>query len=180
MNIATCPRCSGEGSVFKDTCKTCGGDGRVSATETIAVQVPAGVANGNFIPLRGMGDAGPRGGPAGDLIVLIEEKPHAVFARDGDDLRVDVPISFTTAALGGSVEVPTLDQAPAKLEVPAGTQSGQVMRVRGRGIPHLRGGRGDLLARLVVWVPQGRRTRNSTAWILRRGVARITGLFPPG
>ena len=154
VNIATCPRCSGEGSVFKDTCKTCGGDGRVSATETIAVQVPAGVANGNFIPLRGMGDAGPRGGPAGDLIVLIEEKPHAVFARDGDDLRVDVPISFTTAALGGSVEVPTLDQAPAKLEVPAGTQSGQVMRVRGRGIPHLRGGRGDLLARLVVWVPQ--------------------------
>jgi len=153
VNIATCPRCGGDGKVFKEPCKTCGGDGRASMTETISVKVPAGVANGNFIPLRGMGDSGPRGGPAGDLIVLIEEKEHAIFERDGDDLHLDVPINFATSALGGSVEVPMLDGTKGKLEVPAGTPSGQVLRMRGKGIPHLRGGRGDLLARVVVWVP---------------------------
>jgi molecular chaperone DnaJ len=153
VNIATCPRCEGEGSVVTEPCKTCGGDGRVSETETVAVQVPAGVANGNFIPLRGLGDAGPRGGPAGDLVVLIEEKPHAMFERDGDDLHVDVPISFVTAALGGKVEVPTLDGAGTTFEVAKGTQSGRVQRLRGLGLPGLRSGRGDLHVRLVVWVP---------------------------
>ena len=153
VNIATCPRCGGDGKVFKDPCKICSGDGRASMTETISVKVPAGVANGNFIPLRGMGDSGPRGGPAGDLIVLIEEKEHATFERDGDDLHLDAPINFATAALGGSVELPLLDGSRVKLDVPAGTPSGQVLRVRGRGIPHLRGGRGDLLARVVVFVP---------------------------
>ncbi len=153
VNIATCPKCGGDGKVFKDPCKTCGGDGRSSMTETISVKVPAGVANGNFIPLRGMGDSGPRSGPAGDLIVLIEEKEHATFERDGDDLHLDTPINFATATLGGKVEVPLLDGSRVKLDIPAGTPSGQVLRVRGKGIPHLRGGRGDLLARVVVWVP---------------------------
>ncbi|MEK7331554.1 MAG: DnaJ C-terminal domain-containing protein, partial [Candidatus Eisenbacteria bacterium] len=129
------------------------GDGRAAESETIAVKVPAGVSTGNFIPLRGMGDAGPRGGPAGDLIVLIEEKPHPVFDREGDDLRLDVPIGFATATLGGKVEIPTLDGPPATIEVAAGMQSGRVVRVRGKGLPGLRGGRGDLLTRLIVWVP---------------------------
>ncbi len=153
VNISTCPRCGGEGRSVRDRCKACGGDGLVSATETLAVKVPAGVTGGNFIPLRGMGDAGPRGGPAGDLIVLIEEKPHAVFDRDGDDLLLDVPINLATAAVGGPVEVPGLTGAPVRLEIQPGTQSGQVLRVRGRGMPGLRGGHGDLVARLHVWVP---------------------------
>ncbi len=153
VSIATCPQCAGGGHIFEEPCATCAGDGRVSESETISVKVPAGVANGNFIPLRGMGDVGPRGGPAGDLIVLIEEKPHPVFERDGDDLHLDVPIAFATAALGGAVEVPSLVGGATKLTVPAGTQSGQVLRLRGRGVPKLRGGTGDLLARVVVWVP---------------------------
>ncbi|MEK7823997.1 MAG: molecular chaperone DnaJ [Candidatus Eisenbacteria bacterium] len=153
VNIATCPRCHGEGRIMREPCRECGGDGRAAESETIAVKVPAGVSTGNFIPLRGMGDAGPRGGPAGDLIVLIEEKPHPVFDREGDDLRLDVPIGFATATLGGKVEIPTLDGPPATIEVAAGMQSGRVVRVRGKGLPGLRGGRGDLLTRLIVWVP---------------------------
>lgn len=153
VNIATCPRCEGDGTVVNEPCKACGGEGRVSESETVAVQVPAGVANGNFIPLRGLGDTGRRGGPAGDLVVLIEEKPHAMFEREGDDLHVDVPISFVTATLGGKVSVPTLDGAGKSVDVPGGTQSGRVQRLRGLGLPGLRGGRGDLHARLIVWVP---------------------------
>jgi molecular chaperone DnaJ len=137
----------------RERCPTCGGDGVVSVSDTLAVKVPPGVANGNFIPLRGMGDNGPRGGPAGDLIVLIEEKPHGVFERDGDDLRVDVPVSFTVAALGGRVEIPGINGSPVAIEVAPGTQSGQVVRVRGKGLPGLRGGHGELLARIHVWVP---------------------------
>ncbi len=153
VNIATCPRCHGEGRTIRERCHECGGDGRVSESETIAVKVPPGVSTGNFIPLRGMGDVGPRGGPAGDLIVLIEEKPHAVFDRDGDDLKLDVPLSFATAALGGKIEVPTLAAGSMSVEIAVGTPTGRVVRVRGAGLPGLRGGRGDLLARLVVWVP---------------------------
>jgi len=153
VNIATCPRCHGEGRTMRERCRECDGEGRVSESETIAVKVPPGVASGNFIPLRGMGDVGPRGGPAGDLIVLLEEKPHPVFDRDGVHLMLDVPLSFAIAALGGTIEVPTLSGEPASAEVPSGTQSGRVIRLRGRGLPGLRGGHGDLLARLVVWVP---------------------------
>jgi molecular chaperone DnaJ len=153
VNVALCPQCGGEGNTFRETCRTCGGDGRGSETETIAVRVPAGVGNGNFIPLRGMGDAGPRGGPSGDLVVVIEEKQHPLFERDGNDLRLDVPVAFSTLTLGGKVEVPTLGGEPAPLEVPAGTPSGRVLRLRGRGLPSLQGGHGDLLARVQVWVP---------------------------
>lgn len=153
VNIVPCPRCGGEGSTLRDLCKTCEGDGRVSETETISVKVPPGVRNGNYIPLRGMGDAGPRGGPSGDLVVLIEEKDHAVFERDGDDLTLDLPVSFTTLALGGKVQAPTIENEPVTLEVAAGTQNGKTLRVRGRGLAGLRGGRGDLLARLQVTIP---------------------------
>jgi molecular chaperone DnaJ len=153
VNVSTCPQCSGEGRTVKERCKTCGGDGRVSESDTIAVKVPPGVAQGNFIPLRGMGDVGPRNGPAGDLIVLIEEKPHPVFDRHGDDLHLDLPVSFTVLALGGKIEVPTLDGPPIEQSVTAGTQTGHILRLRGKGLPALRGARGHLLARLVVWVP---------------------------
>ncbi len=153
VNVTTCPACQGEGRTLREPCTDCQGDGRESRTETISVQVPAGVAGGNYIPLRGMGDAGIRGGPAGDLIVQIEEKRHDVFERDGNDLHVDVPVSFATLALGAAIEVPVLDGGAAPLNVPAGTQSGHVMRLRGKGLPALRGGKGDLYARLHVWVP---------------------------
>jgi molecular chaperone DnaJ len=149
----------------------------VSETDTLAVKVPRGVASGNFIPLRGMGDAGPRGGPPGDLIVLIEEKPHPVFDRDGDDLRVDLPVSFVTAVLGGKAEVPLIDGTSTTLNVAAGTASGHVVRLRGKGLPSLRGGTGDLLVRLRVWVPS--RVSGEDRRLLEQ-LGRSEGLKPPG
>jgi molecular chaperone DnaJ len=153
VNVTTCPACNGEGHTVRDRCSVCDGEGRTSETETIAVKVPAGVSGGNFIPLHGMGDAGPRGGPAGDLIVFIEEKPHDLFARDGDNLHVDLPLSFARAVLGGRIDVPTLSGDATSLDVPAGSQSGRVLRLRHRGLAGLRGGRGDLIVHLRVWVP---------------------------
>jgi molecular chaperone DnaJ len=175
VNISVCPRCQGEGSTFKEPCKTCRGDGRVSETETIAVKVPPGVANGNFIPVRGMGDAGPRGGPSGDLIVLIEEKPHPYFRREGDDLHADASVSFPTLTLGGQIEVPTLD-GNTTLDVPNGTPSGRVLRVKGKGLPGLRGGKGDLLVRLVVFVPT--KVSGSEKKLLEE-LGKTDGLKPP-
>ena len=145
VNVSVCPQCEGAGRIVKEKCKTCGGDGTVSETDTISVKVPPGVSSGNFIPLRGMGDAGPRGGPPGDLIVLIDEKEHP------DDLLIEVPVNYATATLGGKVEVPTLDK-PAMLDVPAGSSTGRQVRLRGKGLPGLRGGHGDLVARIVIWV----------------------------
>ena len=175
VKVSVCPRCQGEGRTFKDPCKSCRGDGRVSETETIAVKVPPGVANGNFIPVRGMGDAGPRGGPSGDLIVLIEEKPHSLFRREGDDLHADAPVSFSTLALGGKIDVPTLE-GNTSLEVPSGSPSGRVLRVKGKGLPGLRGGKGDLMVRLNVFVP----TRLSGAEKkLLEEMGRSEGLKPP-
>ena len=153
VNVSACPRCEGEGQIVAQPCKTCGGDGRKSASDTVSVKVPAGVAAGNYIPLRGLGDAGARGGPAGDLVVLIEEKQHELFERHGDDLAIDLPVSFSALALGGKVEVPLLAGGRAVVDVPAGTPSGHVARVKGKGLPGLRGGRGDLHVRLRVWVP---------------------------
>ena len=153
VNVSACPRCDGEGSIVADPCKTCGGDGRVSDSDTVSVKVPAGVAHGNYIPLRGLGDAGTRGGPAGDLVVLIEEREHELFERHGDNLGLEMPVNFATLALGGKVEVPLLGGGTASVDVTAGTASGHVARVKGKGLPGLRGGRGDLQVRLRVWVP---------------------------
>ena len=153
MSVTACPRCEGEGSIVADPCKTCRGDGRVSDSETVNVKVPAGVAAGNYIPLRGMGDAGMRGGPAGDLIVHIEEKEHELFERHGDHLVLDLPVAYSVMALGGKVQVPLLGGDKASLSVSAGTASGHMARMKGKGLPGLRGGRGDLHVRLRVWVP---------------------------
>jgi molecular chaperone DnaJ len=118
------------------------------------VEIPAGVQEGNYIPIQGKGHVGPRGGPPGDLIILIEEEPHAVFDRHGDDVICDVPIPFATAALGGKVEVPTIT-GTARLEIPAGTQSHKIFRLRGQGLPRVHSSRrGDELVRVLVWTPK--------------------------
>lgn len=153
VNISTCQKCGGEGQIIENPCTTCGGDGRESGTKTIEVNIPAGVKTGNYIPLNGEGHAGPKGGPAGDLIVHIEEKEHSIFERRGDDVIIVLPVSFPDAALGSNVEIPTLT-GKAKLSVAAGTQSGKILRMRGKGIPHLNGaGIGDQLVQIQVFIP---------------------------
>ncbi len=153
VNISTCPTCGGEGRVIRGLCPACQGEGRVKGESTIKVSVPAGVAEGNYIPLRGQGNAGRRGGPPGDLVVEIEEEPHPFLHRNGDDVIYDLWISFPTAALGGEIEVPTLT-SKARLTIEPGTPAGRMLRMRERGIPHLNGyGRGDQLIRVNIWVP---------------------------
>jgi molecular chaperone DnaJ len=153
VNISTCQNCGGEGRVIKEPCLTCHGDGRVQGEATIKVAIPAGVSEGNYIPLRGEGNVGLRGGPAGDIIVVIEEEPHAVFTRNGDDVVLDMLISFPESAMGADIEVPTLT-GRARLKIEAGTQSGRILRMRDKGIAHLNSfGRGDQLVRVNVWVP---------------------------
>jgi len=153
VNITTCQNCAGEGKVIKEPCQTCHGDGRVQGDATIRVQIPAGVSEGNYIPLRGEGNVGKRGGPAGDIIVVIEEEPHPVFTRNGDDVILDLLVSFPEAAIGGDIEVPTLT-GRARLKIDPGTQSGRILRMRDKGIPHLNSfGRGDQLVRVNVWIP---------------------------
>jgi molecular chaperone DnaJ len=153
VNIATCQNCGGEGRVIKDPCRDCQGDGRVQGESTVKVTIPAGVSSGNYIPLRGEGNVGKRGGPAGDIIVVIEEVEHAHFKRNGDDVVLDQEISFPEAALGGEIEVPTLT-GRARLKIEAGIQPGRVLRMRDRGIPHLNSfGRGDQLVRIIVSIP---------------------------
>ncbi|HEX5031018.1 MAG TPA: molecular chaperone DnaJ [Candidatus Eisenbacteria bacterium] len=154
INITTCDRCHGEGQIVESPCDTCHGEGRVRQQSEISIKVPAGVSNGNYIPISGMGDAGPRGGPPGDLIAHIEELEHPLFLRDGDDLVIEVPISYSRAVLGGKVEVPVLGGGRAMVEVPAGTTYGKFLRLRGKGLKSLkRSGHGDLLARIVIPTP---------------------------
>jgi molecular chaperone DnaJ len=153
VNVTTCQNCGGEGKVVREPCQTCHGDGRVQGESTIKVQIPAGVSEGNYIPLRGEGNVGKRGGPAGDIIVVMEEEPHGIFTRNGDDVILDLLVSFPEAAIGGDIEVPTLT-GRARLRIDPGTQSGRILRMRDKGIPHLNSfGRGDQLVRVNVWVP---------------------------
>jgi molecular chaperone DnaJ len=153
VNVSVCQRCGGEGSVVRNPCNRCGGEGVVTAERRIKVKIPAGVTSGNYLTLRGEGNRGRRGGPAGDLIVLIEEKPDREFKRHGDDILYDLAITFSQAALGDKVDVPTLS-GRARLSIPPGTQTGKILRMRGKGIPSLGGhGRGDQLIRIVVWTP---------------------------
>ena len=149
----TCPTCKGAGTVIANPCNNCHGRGRVSKTKKLSVRVPQGVENGDRIRLSGEGEAGRNGGPPGDLYVEIRVHPHKIFHRDGADLSCEVPISFATAALGGEVELPTLD-GHVSLKIPAGTQSGKNFRLRGKGVTTVRDRRqGDLFARIAVETP---------------------------
>jgi molecular chaperone DnaJ len=150
----TCPTCSGVGQIIKNPCKTCGGAGRQQKERSLSVNIPAGVETGTRIRLAGEGEAGLRGGPSGDLYIFIEVKKHQLFERDGSDLYCRVPVSMTTAAIGGDIEVPTIDGGKSRVKVPAGSQSGRQMRLRAKGIPALRGGgQGDMFIELAVETP---------------------------
>jgi molecular chaperone DnaJ len=149
----TCPRCRGTGQIIRNPCDTCLGQGRHRRGKKLSVKVPAGVDSGDRIRLAGEGEAGRNGGPPGDLYVEVQVRDHAIFERDGEHLSCEVPISFATAALGGTVEVPTLD-GEVTIKVPAETQSGRVFRLRDKGVKPVRGGpRGDLFCRVVIETP---------------------------
>ncbi len=154
FNIAqTCPKCRGAGQVIEKPCHTCRGEGRVEKTSKIKIKIPAGVEDGTRLRSTGQGEGGVRGGPAGDLYVVLHVEPHDLFQRDGTDLFCNVPISFAKAALGGEIKVPTLEGS-ALLKIPAGTPSNKVFRLRGKGFPEVHGrGVGDLHVKLYVEVP---------------------------
>ena len=154
VNIAPCPVCRGEGHVITKPCKTCHGEGRIHGEKTLNVQIPAGVATGNYLTVNQQGDAGPNGGPPGDVHVVIEEAEDEIFERHGDDILFTLNISMVQAVLGDELEIPTLN-GKAKLQIDPGTQSNKILRMRGKGIQHLRGtGRGDQLVRVHVWTPE--------------------------
>lgn len=149
-----CPTCNGMGQIVKNPCRSCGGQGRTEKERTLSVNIPPGVETGTRIRLAGEGEAGMRGGPSGDLYIFIEVREHAIFQRDGVHLFCRIPVSMITAALGGEVEVPTIDGGRSRVKVQAGSQSGKQMRLRGKGMPALRGGgSGDMLIELAVETP---------------------------
>jgi molecular chaperone DnaJ len=149
----TCPRCHGKGTIIDNPCPKCQGQGRIQEHKTLSVKVPPGVDSGDRIRLAGEGEAGESGGPPGDLYVQVAVKPHAIFSREDNNLFCEVPISFVIAALGGELEVPTLD-GKVMLKIPAGTQTGRLFRMRGKGVKPVRGGPvGDLMCRVLVETP---------------------------
>ncbi|PKP90326.1 MAG: molecular chaperone DnaJ [Alphaproteobacteria bacterium HGW-Alphaproteobacteria-14] len=149
-----CPTCSGRGSVIENPCRDCRGDGRVDKAQTLSVDIPAGVDTGTRIRLSGKGEAGQRGSPSGDLYIFLHVAQHSVFEREGTTLATRIPVSFTTASLGGCVEIPDLDGSTNRLDIPAGIQSGKQLRIRGAGMPVLQGrGRGDLVVEIAVETP---------------------------
>lgn len=153
----TCPQCHGEGTVIKDKCRKCRGEGRVQESRKLSVDIPAGVDTGTRIRLSGKGEAGRQGAPAGDLYVMIQVKPHPLFKRDGDNLYLDLPINMIDAALGTELELPTPDGGKSRLKIPAGTQSGQLFRMKGKGMPRLNSRVatpfGDLMVKAGIEVP---------------------------
>lgn len=150
----TCPQCQGEGQMITDPCKNCKGQGAVKEKQHVKVHIPAGVDNGMRLKMSGYGDAGQAGGPPGDLYVFINVEPHEVFEREGNDVLLDLPISFTEAALGCKKEVPSIYKHSCRLTVPEGTQTGKIFRVKGEGFPNVHGnGKGDLLVRIFVETP---------------------------
>ncbi len=177
MTTRVCPRCSGLGSVIVTPCGECGGDGRVRARRTLTVKVPAGIESGMRIRLSGEGEVGPGGGPAGDLFVEVLEREHPVFTREGDDLHATVSLPMTAAALGTTQKLETLD-GEEQLDIAPGTQPDEVITLRARGVPHLRGtGRGDLLVHLDVQVPTRLDARQEE---LLRELATLRGEERPG
>lgn len=150
----TCPTCSGLGQIIKNPCKVCHGAGRIEKDRSLSVNIPAGVETGTRIRLAGEGEAGMRGGPAGDLYIFIEVAPHELFQREDRNLFCRVPVAMATAALGGDIEVPTIDGGRSRVKIPEGSQSGRQMRLRGKGMPGLRGGpNGDMFIELAVETP---------------------------
>jgi molecular chaperone DnaJ len=177
VNITACPTCGGEGAVVRDPCPDCAGEGRVQGETTIKVNVPAGVAEGNYIPLRGQGSVGRRGGPPGDVVVVIEQNEHPFFTRQGDDILFELVISFPDAALGGEVEVPTLG-GRSRLTIEPGTLPGTILRMREKGIPHLNAyGRGDQLVRINIFVPSKLSARDKE---LMRELQKSENIAPKG
>jgi molecular chaperone DnaJ len=154
QTVTTCPTCNGEGSTITAKCGTCKGEGRVYSEETVSIEIPAGVQEGMQLNISGKGNAGERGGMAGDLIILIEEEPHKDLQRDGLSVAYDLHLSFTDAVFGTQVEVPTID-GRAKIKIPAGTQSGKIFRLKGKGFPSVNSyEKGDQLIHVNVWTPQ--------------------------
>ncbi len=171
----TCPTCQGTGQIIPEPCPTCQGTGRVRKKRKVSLKIPPGVDTGSRLRLRGEGEAGERGGPPGDLYVVIHVEEHDFFEREGDDIYCTVPISFTTAALGGKVEVPTLDGSEF-IQIKKGTQSGEIFRLKGKGMPRLRGyGRGDEIIQVVVQVPKKLTKRQEE---LLREFAKLEGESP--
>ncbi len=160
----TCPRCKGQGQVVDIPCEKCGGHGKIKQQENIVVKIPAGVDNGTSIRVKGKGEAGVEGGPSGDLYVSVRIQQHPIFVRQGDDLFCKIEIPYPIAVLGGEVDVPTIDNVKIKMAVPAGTQSGKVFRLRGKGMPDLHTGRrGDLYVEVSIEVPQKLNERQKNA-----------------
>ncbi|MDJ1467492.1 molecular chaperone DnaJ [Cytophagaceae bacterium DM2B3-1] len=154
ISTSTCPTCNGEGSIVSDRCEVCHGEGRQLTEETISVRIPAGVADGMQLNMAGKGNVPPRGGVAGDLLILIEEEDNELLKRDGDNVVFDLYVNFADAALGTSVEVPTIE-GKVKIKIDAGTQSGKILRLKDKGIRSINGyGRGDQLIYVNVWTPQ--------------------------
>ncbi len=154
QTASTCPHCSGEGQIIKNTCHTCSGNGIVKDDDVIKINIPAGVTEGMQLSVSGKGNAGARNGVAGDMIILIEEIPHAELIRDGSNIIYDKYLSFTDAALGTSVEIPTIS-GKARIKIAAGTQSGNILRLKGKGLPNVNSyGKGDMLVNINVWTPK--------------------------
>ena len=151
---SACPRCGGKGKVISSPCKSCGGSGQLRQRKTLKVTIPAGIDNGQIVSLRGQGNAGRNGGPAGDLQIVITVQPHQLFRREGNNVYCDAPITFTQAVLGGELEIPTID-GKVKYEIPEGTQTGTTFRLRGKGIPNVNGrGRGDQFVTVNIETPR--------------------------
>lgn len=154
VSVRPCPDCGGVGERILDPCSECSGGGRVRSDRTVKLEIPAGVSSDDYLKLSGRGNAGPGGGPRGDVLVLVEVEEDRRFQRVGDDLVYNLAVTMSQAALGADIDVPTIIDGPAKLKIPPGVQSGQALRLRGRGMPRLRGsGRGDQVVRLLVWTP---------------------------
>jgi len=176
QQVSTCNMCRGTGEIISSPCKVCSGEGRTRTTSTVQIKVPAGVASGNYMTIENMGNVAAGAGETGDLVVVFEEADHEFFTRHGDNVICDAMISFTTAALGGSVAVPTLD-GEEELKIPAGTQPGKVLRMRGKGIPRLhQHGRGDQLVQVTIWVPDKLSAEDRK---LLEKLARSESLAPP-
>jgi len=168
----TCPQCRGAGRVIKNPCKACYGTGKAKVRKTVSLRIPAGVETGSRLRLRGEGEEGDFGGPSGDLYVFIHVEPHEFFERDGHDILCRIPVSITQAALGAAVEVPTVE-GKESLKIPKGTQSGRIFRLKGKGVPHLKGlGRGDQVIQVLVKIPTNLSRKQED---LLREFARLSG-----